>query len=56
MLGGYDMRFFTKSNSCTKNHILTQFKDDNVLQTFLPDDINLNSIDREYLLSVILKI
>lgn len=51
-IGGVDFPFFTKTNNLTKNHLLSYFMNDAELRAYLPDDINLNSIKRNYLLNV----
>lgn len=47
-----DFPWFTRSNNFTKNHLLSYFHNDQKLKRFVPDDINLLSIKRSYLLNV----
>lgn len=51
-IGGVDFPWFTKTNHFTKNHLLSYFKNDPTLLSYLPDDIKLESIKRNYLLNV----
>ena len=50
--GGIDFPYFTKSNHFTKNHLLSYFKNDQQLRSYLPDDIRMDFIKRSYLLNV----
>lgn len=50
--GGFNFRYFSKSQNFTKSHILHYFMENEELQQFIPDDICPNNLSREYLLSV----
>ena len=47
------MPYYTKSKALTKKHIFEKFINDNNLLSYLPDNISLTSISREFLLSVL---
>jgi len=49
---GIDFPYFTKSNHFTKNHLLSYFKNDQQLRSYLPDDIRIDFIKRCYSLNV----
>jgi hypothetical protein len=44
--------WFTKTNNFTKNHLLNYFRNDPILKSYLPDDIKLYFIKRNYLINV----
>ena len=50
---GFEFNYFTKTNKFTKKHLLQYFENDEELLQYVLDDINRNSINRTYLLSVI---
>ncbi len=51
-VGGTNFPFFTKSNTFTRSHLLSYFKNLPELKCYLQDDISDQSIIREYLLNV----
>lgn len=52
-LGGYNLRYYTKSKKLTKAHIFEKFINTPNLLSYLPDNLRLTSITREFLLSVL---
>ena len=52
-VNGYAFPFFTRTNSFTKDHLLQLFVGDEHLEAYLPTDICLKRIDRNYLFSVL---
>lgn len=49
---GFGFSYFKKNNKLTKADILKEYDDDEVLLSYLPDDISKSSLNRNYLLSV----
>ena len=49
---GFEFAYFTKSQKFTKAHLLQYFENDQELLQYIPDDIDKNSINRNYLISV----
>lgn len=52
-LGGYNLPYYTKSKKLTKAHIFEKFINTPNLLSYLPDNLRLTSITREFLLSVL---
>lgn len=52
-LGGYNLPYYTKSKKLTKAYIFEKFIGDPILLSYLPDNIRLTSVKREFLLSVL---
>lgn len=50
---GYSFRYFTKDKLFTKAHLYSFFENDDLLKSYLPDDISVDSMNREYLFAVI---
>lgn len=46
------MPYFTKKKALRKIDILDKFRNDQNLMSYVPDDININSLNRDFLLSV----
>ena len=51
--GGFSFPYYTKNKKLTKKHIFEKFVNDQNLLSYLPDNIPLTSITREFLLSVL---
>ena len=51
--GGFNLPFYTKNKKLTKEYIFAKFQNDENLLVYLPDNIQLTSITREFLLSVL---
>ena len=51
--GGFNLPFYTKNKKLTKEYIFAKFQNDENLLAYLPDNIQLTSITREFLLSVL---
>lgn len=50
---GFNFRYFTKSQQFTKRHLYSFFANDPELRLYLPDDIALSSLNRNYMMSVL---
>ena len=51
--GGFSFPYFTKSKKLTKKYIFEKFVNDQNLLSYIPDNVPLTSINREFLLSVL---
>lgn len=51
--GGFNLPYYTKENILTKNHIFSQFLDDEELLKYIPTGAKLSSLTRELLLSIL---
>lgn len=51
--GGFSLPYYTKSKKLTKEYIFQKFTNDNNLLSYLPDNVSLANISREFLLSVL---
>jgi hypothetical protein len=49
---GFEIPSFVKSNNNTKDHVLSMFDKDPELLQYLPDDIQITSIQKNFLMSV----
>ena len=52
-IGGYSLPYYTKENVLTKEKIFENFVGDGTLLQYLPDNVNLKTIPRDFLLCVI---
>ena len=55
-MGGYNIPYFSKSNTLTKSNIIEQFNDDYDLKYYIPDNCNPATVTREFLLSLLFNI
>ena len=53
-IGGFELPYFTKNKALRKIDIIEKFKDDQNLMSYIPDDIKINSLNRNFLLSVLM--
>lgn len=53
MMSGFSFSYYTKTRQFTKQHLVTFFQNDLELQSYIPTDIKISSLNREYLLSVL---
>lgn len=53
MVLGFNFNYYSKSGKFTKKHLYSFFENDQNLLSYLPDDITINSISRQYLISVL---
>ena len=51
--GGFNLPYYSKSKKLTKEYIFQKFLNDQNLLSYLPDNVNLTGITREFLLSVL---
>ena len=51
--GGFNLPYYTKNKKITKEHIFEKFNNDPNLLSYLPDNVRLTSLTREFLLSVL---
>ena len=51
--GGFNIPYFSKSKKLTKDDILKKFIGDEQLLSYLPDNLDIKSITRELLLSIL---
>lgn len=51
--GGFSLPYYSKSKKLTKEHIFQKFSNDQILMSYLPDNVSLSGITREFLLSVL---
>ena len=51
-IGGVEFPWFTKTNHFTKNHLLSIFINEPTLRAYLPDDIKLTCLSRDFLITV----
>lgn len=51
---GFELPYFTKKKSLRKIDIIDKFKNDPILMSYIPDDIKINSLNRDFLLSVLM--
>ena len=51
--GGFSLPFYTKNKKLTKEYIFAKIINDENLLAYLPDNIQLTSITREFLLSIL---
>ena len=54
MLWRFNLPYYSKSKKLTKEYIFQKFLNDQNLLSYLPDNVNLTGITREFLLSVLL--
>ena len=52
----YDLKYFWKEHALTKDLLLNIIKNDQIYQSYLPDNTDLKALFRDYLLSVSLYI
>lgn len=50
---GFTFNYYTKTHQFTKNHIWQFFQGDNELLKYVPDDVHINSLNREHLLAIL---
>ena len=48
----YDLKYFRKDHTLTKDFLINIIQNNQIYQSYLPDNINLKSISRDYILSV----
>lgn len=48
----YDLKYFRKDHTLTKDFLLNIIKNDQIYQSYLPDNTDLKALSRDYLLSV----
>ena len=53
-IGGFELPYFTKKKALGKIYILEKFKNDSELMSYIQDDININSLNRDFFLSVLM--
>ena len=53
-IGGFELPYFTKKKALRKVNILDKVRNDSELMSYIPDDININSLTRDFLLSVLM--
>lgn len=53
LASGFSFTFFTRENLFTKQHLFTIFQGNQELMRYLPNNISVNSLNRNYLLSVL---
>ena len=53
-IGGFGLPYFTKKKALRKVDIIQKFQNDQNLMKYIPDDIKINSLNREFLLSVLM--
>lgn len=51
--GGFNLPYYTKNKKMTKEYIFQKFNNDPNLLSYLPDNVQLTSLTREFLLSVL---
>ena len=52
-MGGFNLPYYTKEKLLTKEHIFSQFKDDEELQKYIPTGVKISSLTRDLLLSIL---
>ena len=52
LLCGFNLLFYTKSIKMTKEYVFQKFNNDFNLMPYLPDNVQLTSLTREFLLSI----
>ena len=52
-MGGFNLPYYTKEKLLTKEHIFSQFKDDEELQKYILTGVKLSSLTRDLLLSIL---
>lgn len=50
---GFNFNYFTRGNFFTKQHIWQYYQNNQELRKYIPDNISLNSLNRNYLLTVL---
>lgn len=53
MSNGFSFNYYTKEKKFTKEHLFSFFKEDPGLLQFIPDDISMTSLNRNFLFSVL---
>lgn len=53
-IGGFRLSYFTKKKALRKVDIIQKFQNDQNPMKYIPDDIKINSLNREFLLSVLM--
>lgn len=53
-VGGFELPYFTKKKALRKADIIHKFQNDQNLMSYIPDDIKINSLNRDFLLSVLM--
>ena len=54
-VGGFELPYFTKKKALRKVDILDKFRNDSELMSYIPDGININSLTRDFLLSILMQ-
>ena len=53
-VGGFSLPYFTKKKALRKADIIQKFQNDLNLLSYIPDDIKINSLNRDFLLSILM--
>ena len=54
--GGFNIPYYSKNKQLTKDDIFKEFVGDDNLLSYIPDEPDIKSISREFLLSVLMQV